>query len=148
MDHLTGVNILDMTKTVDIEYIGDPPILDEVTKFRIANGELPPHSAAIVRGAEAQLSVAKHGITKRVVEPEWFGTSQEYIFGPFTFVVAVLAEDVDKILGSSSGYQFRRVGDPANEILRPAPNMLAVGEIDPRLLTGEEQEGRSLRDIF
>jgi hypothetical protein len=44
---------------------------------------------------------------------------------------------VDKILGSSDGHQFRIVGQPGNEIIRPDPNLVMVSEV----------EGKSLRDI-
>ena len=138
MDHVTGVNILPSLETVDVEYLGDPPLLDEVTKFRIQTGEIPPQAAAVVRGAEMQISIRAEGITKRVVDPEYFGTSRQYVFGPYAFVVAVDKDDVDKILGSSAGYQFRRVGDPAAQIIRPAANFVEVSEV----------EGVSLHDIY
>lgn len=115
-------------RTVDIEFIGDPPMLDEVAKARIALGEIPSSAATILRSAEAQRTTAIRGIDRRLVEPEYFGTSKKYVFGPDVFVVGVDATDVDKILGSAAGHQFRRVGAPENEIIRPAANFVIVSE--------------------
>jgi hypothetical protein len=126
-----------MLDTVDIEYVGDPPVLDEITKIRIQMGEIHPKAATIMRAAEAQRLTAIKGIDKRVVDPEWFQTSRQYVFGPDNFVVAVEKDDADKILGSVDEHQFHRVGDPVNEIIRPSGNILMVSEI----------EGRSLTDI-
>jgi hypothetical protein len=116
--------------TVDIEYVGDPDILDEVTKFRIATGEILPQSANVMRAAAMQRSQVIEGITRRDVDPEWFGTSRKYVFGPRIFVVAVEEEDVDKILGSASGHQFRLVGHPGNAIIRPPGNFVMVSEVE------------------
>jgi hypothetical protein len=128
-----------MTETVDVEFIGDPPILDEVTKFRIAVGEIHPEAAAVIRAADIQRVQRVQGITKRVVDPDGFpGCKGAYVFGPSVFVVAVDRRDVDVILGSGSGHQFQIVGDPANDIVRPAHQVHII----------EEVEGRTLGDVF
>jgi hypothetical protein len=133
MDHVADVNIR-VGKYVDVEYIGDPPILDDVTKFKIQTGEIPASAAAVLRGAEAQLSVVLTGVTKRIVDPEYFGTSEQYVFGPFTFTITMPEDDAEKICGSSSGYQFRIKGsDDAPQIIRPALNMVLVSEVEGSL---------------
>jgi hypothetical protein len=133
MDHATGVNF-HVADEVDVEYLGDPPILDEFTKFKIQTGEISPNEAAVLRGAEAQLSVVMTGVTKRVVDPEWFDTSQQYIFGPYIYTITMSREDAEKICGSASGYQFRIKGsDDAPQIIRPALNMVLVSEVEGNL---------------
>ncbi len=125
--------------TVDIEWVGDPPLMDDLTKFRIATGDLPPMAAAVMRGAESQRNRPISGVTIRAVDPEFFGVSRKYTWGPENFVVAVEDQDVDKILGDPySGHQFRRVGDPDVEIIRPASNFVLVSEVD----------GASLTDVY
>lgn len=99
-------------RTIDLEYIGDPPILDEVTKFRIANGDIGPRGAAVLRMAESNRLKAIPGVTKRYVDPEFFKTTRSYVFGPDVFVVAVDWGDAKKILDSESGQQFRRLDEP------------------------------------
>lgn len=127
--------MLNMLDTVDIVYVGDPPVLDEITKLRIAMGEVHPEAATIMRAAEAQRLTAIPGIDRRIVDADSFGTSRDYVFGPDNFVVAVEMQDVDKILGSRDEHQFRRVGDPVNEIVRPNANIIMVSEIEGRTLT-------------
>jgi hypothetical protein len=124
--------------TVDIEWVGDPPLLDELTKLRIQLGELPSMSAAVIRAAESQRRSPFTGVTVRRVDVDSFHTSRDYTFGPYVFVTAVDAKDVDKILGSPSGHQFRIVGEPGIEIIRPPIDLAFVNEV----------EGVSLTDIF
>jgi len=126
-----------MSDTVDVEYVGDPPLLDDFTKFRIQTGEISSQEAAILRGAQCQLAQAVPGMWKRVVDPEWFGTSKQYVFGPNSFVVAVDRVDVDKILGSASGHQFRVHGTESTPIIPPPMNLVKVSEV----------EGASLHDV-
>jgi hypothetical protein len=125
-------------QSVDIEWVGDPPLLDDVTKLRIQMGELPPMSAAVIRAAETQRNIPVKGVTKRAVDPEFFGTSRPYIWGPDSFVVSVDAQDVDKILGSDSAHQFRRVGEDGVQVILPSSNFALVNEV----------EGKSLKDIY
>ena len=120
----------DETGSVDIEFVGDPPMLDDITRLRIAMGDLPHFAAEVLRDAEASRVQAVKGVTKRIVDPEYFGTSRQYVFGPSVFIVAVEARDVDKIMGSSSGHQFRIVGDPGNDVIRPAPNVMLVSTLE------------------
>jgi hypothetical protein len=130
-----------MAQTVDIEYLGDPPIMDDVTKFRIAVGEIDPEAATLLRSADTQRNQAVKGVTKRVVDPEYFGTSRRYVFDGSTmppFVTAVDKRDVDKILGSDSSHQFRIYGHEGIEIIRPAGDFQLVGEV----------EGKSLNDVY
>lgn len=127
-----------MARTVDIEYIGDPPLMNEVTKFRIAAGEVHPDAATLIRAADTQRSQAVKGVSKRVVDPEYFGTSRQYVFGPWDFVVAVDAKDVDRILGSESSHQFRLAGHPGVEIIQPPGDLVLVSEI----------EGKTLNDVY
>lgn len=128
-----------MLDTVDIEYVGDPPILDEVTKLRIAMGELHPQAATVMRSAETLRCTAIRGINKRLVDREFFDSrlSQDYVFGPHCFVVAVAKKDVEIILRSADSHQFRRTDDPLNQIILPASNMVLVSEM----------EGASLKDV-
>jgi hypothetical protein len=118
--------------TVDIEWVGDPEVLDEVTKFRIQMGEIHPMAATVVRSADIQRTQRVKGITKRVVDPDYFpGLSRAYTWGPDTFVTPVDDEDVDIILGDpGSGHQFRRwwPGIEDEGIIRPDPRILEVGE--------------------
>jgi hypothetical protein len=72
------------------------------------------------------------------VDPEYFGTSRPYVWGPKTFVVAVDEPDVDKILGSASGHQFRRVGEDGVQVIIPPSNFVLVDEV----------EGVSLTDVY
>ena len=127
-----------MSDTVDIEYIGDPPILDDYAMYKIAVGEIPPDAAAVLRGAAMMRSVAIEGVGIRVVDPDTFGVSKVYQFGPHDFVVAVDKQDVDKILGSDSGYQFRRTDDPLREMTVPVTGIRVVSEV----------EGVSLSDVY
>jgi hypothetical protein len=124
--------------TVDIEWVGDPPLLDEVTQLRIAMGELPAMSATVLRAAETQRKRPVQGITKRYVDVDSFQTSRNYTFGPDVFVTAVDKRDVDKILGSASGHQFRIKGEPGIEVIRPAYDIALVSEY----------EGVSLNDVY
>jgi hypothetical protein len=129
--------------SVDIEWVGDPPLLDDVTKLRIQMGELPSMSAAVIRAAESQRLVPIPGVTIRKVDPEFFGTSRPYVWGPEAneegkFVVSVDDPDVDRILGSDSSHQFRRVGDEGVRVITPSSHFALVGEI----------EGTSLKDIY
>jgi len=123
--------------TVDIEWVGDPPLLDDVTKYRIQMGELPRQSAAVIRAAESQRRAPIQGVTKRLVDVESFQTSRNYLWGPDEFVVAVDKKDVDKILGSTSGHQFRIVGEPGTDLIRPPMDIAFVSEV----------EGVSLADV-
>lgn len=100
-------------ETMDLEYIGDPPILDDVAAMRIATGEVTSKGAAILRAAEQSRLKAITHVTRRIVDPASFGTSREYVFGPTEFVVAVDWEDGKKILASESGNQFRQTSDTA-----------------------------------
>lgn len=118
-----------MSNTVDMVYVGDPPVIDEITRFMLAEGKVHPEAAAVLRGAEMHRCTAVVGIDKRYVDPEYFGTSRRYIFGPDTFVVAVEKEDVDKIKGSSSGHQWRIVGDPLEDFILPEHTLRMVDEI-------------------
>lgn len=129
-----------MARTVDIEYVGDPEILDDVVKYQIASGAIPPESAAVLRGAAMMRSQVVPGVTCRRVDPEWFQTSRPYQWGPEpgTFVQPVLADDVDKILGSSSGHQFRRADDPLKDLVLPQRGLKLVDGV----------EGASLTDLF
>ena len=115
--------------TVDIEFVGDPPLMDDITRLRIQTGEIPPSAARILRLAEQDMVKAVKHVTKRVVDPEYFQTSRQYVFGPLDFVVAVEKEDVDKILGSESGHQFRLVGaEPEFQIVKPNTGLVLVDE--------------------
>lgn len=126
-------------KTIDIEYVGDPPLMDDVTQLRIAMGELPPMGAQVIRAAETQRRRPVKGITKRVVDPEYFGTSRQYVFGPDNHVAAVDEPDVDKILGDpGSGHQFRRKGEAGIQVIIPPSDIALVDEVD----------GVSLHDIY
>lgn len=118
-----------MGDTVDLVYVGDPPVIDEITRFMLAEGMVHPEAAAVLRGAEMHRCTAVEGVDKRYVDPEYFGTSKQYIFGPSTFVVAVEKEDVDKIRGSASGHQWRVVGDPLEDFILPEHTLRVVDEI-------------------
>lgn len=133
---------------VDIEYIGDPPVIDEIMKYRMAIGEIPADSAAVIRGAEQIRCTAVKGIDRRVVDPEWFGTSQKYVFGPDDYIVGVEPEDVDKILGSASGHQFRRVGDPLNEIYLPRQPFRFVDGVDIGGSDGAKMKFSDLQKLY
>jgi hypothetical protein len=115
--------------TVQVEYIGDPPVIDEIMQFRIANGEFIPETEAIIRAAEMTRCTAIRGVDRRVVDPEWFGTSRQYVFGPIDFVVDVERRDVDKIKGSSSGHQFIVVGQEINELVLPKQPFRFIDEV-------------------
>lgn len=113
---------IDGSELVDVEYVGDPDPLDEVTKLRIAMGEIVPQAAAVLRGAAMMRSQAIPGVCKRICDPEYFpGLSRQYVFGPApeTFVQKVTKPDWDVLRGSGSGHQFERVGDPMNELILP-----------------------------
>ena len=116
--------------SVDIEFVGDPPLMDEITRLRIQTGEIPPSAARVLRRAEMGLTRAIENVTRRVVDPEYFGTSRQYVFGPKSFIVAVEDKDVDKILGSDSSHQFRRVGDESMRIVRPNTGITLVNEVE------------------
>jgi len=124
---MTAIHIDD---TVDIEYVGDPPVIDEIMRYRMAVGELPLDAAAVLRGAEMDRCTAFPEVDVRVIDPEYFGTSRQYTFGPHTFVTAVERQDVDKILGSSSGHQFRIVGDPMNDVVLPRQPFRFVNDLE------------------
>ena len=113
---------------VDIEFVGDPPLMDDVTRLRIQMGEIPASAVKVLRRAEQGMTKAIKHVTKRVVDPEWFGTSKQYVFGPKNFVVAVEDQDVDKIMGSDSCHQFRIVGQPTVEVIRPQTGIVLVDE--------------------
>ena len=128
-------------ETVDVEWVGDPPLLDDTTRLRIAMGELPPESATVLRAAESQRqrTAPAKGVSIRTVDPEYFGTSRQYIWGPDVFVTAVAKEDVDKILGDPySGHQFRLKGEAGIQVITPPSSITLV----------EEFEGATLRDIY
>lgn len=133
---------------VDIEYIGDPPVIDEIMKYRMTIGEIPPDAAAVIRGAEQTRCTAVQGIDIRVIDPEWFGTSQRYVFGPSNFIVGVEPEDVDKILGSASGHQFRRVGDPLNDIYLPRQPFRFVDGVDIGGADGARMKYSDLQKLY
>lgn len=113
---------------VKIEFVGDPPLLDDVTRLRIQLGEIPASAANVLRRAEMGMTKAVRRVTKRVVDPEWFQTSQQYVFGPDNFVVEVEQDDVDKIMGSESGHQFRIVGEPTVQVIQPPSGIVLVDE--------------------
>jgi hypothetical protein len=116
--------------TVDIEFVGDPPLMDDITRLRIQTGQIPKSAVNVLRRAEQDMTKAVHYVTKRVVDPEWFGTSRQYVFGPKNFVVAVEREDVDKIMGSDSGHQFRIVGQNDEfQIVKPNTGLVLVKEV-------------------
>lgn len=115
--------------TVQMEYIGDPPVIDEIMQFRIARGEFLPQSEALIRTAEMTRCTAIRGVDRRVIDPEWFGTSRQYVFGPIDFVVDVERRDVDKIKGSASGHQFIVVGQEINELVLPKQPFRFVDEV-------------------
>jgi hypothetical protein len=129
-----------MRRTVRIVYRGDPPVLDELTKWRMAEGLIPPGSAAVLRGAEVVRSQVMPGVSFRKIDPEFFGTSRYYQFGPSasSYTQEVLVEDVDKILGSSSGHQFVREDDPMRDWVVPPSGLMLVDDI----------EGGNVREIF
>jgi hypothetical protein len=131
--------------TVPIEYVGDPPVIDEIMQFRLARGEFLPEAEAIIRQAEMERCTAIKGIDKRQVDPEYFGTSRQYIFGPLDYVVDVERRDVDKIMGSASGHQFRRVGDPINDLVLPRQPFRFVDEFT---LTGADGAKRIDGDVL
>lgn len=110
-------------RTVDLEYIGDPPILDDLARYRIATGQIDKRGAAVLRDAEDMRLKAIKGITIRHVEQEHFGTSRDYTFGPTEFVLTVSYEDYEKIMESESAHQFRLHSD-AVEIVRPELDIL------------------------
>jgi hypothetical protein len=117
--------------SVDIEYVGDPPLMDDITRLRIQTGEIPASAANILRKAEQGMTKAVDFVTKRIVDPEWFGTSRQYVFGPMpgTFVQAVEDEDVDKIMGSESSHQFRIVVDTDQPtVIKPNTGLVLVDE--------------------
>lgn len=123
-----------MSKTIDLEFIGDPPIMDESTVMRIATGELSDRSANVLRMAEQHRIRAIPGVVRRVVDKESFDTSRDYIFGPSaeSYVQAVDHADAHKILDSESGQQFRRCD--SLDIIIPSVAEIAfssVHEISP-----------------
>lgn len=125
-----------MSKTIDLEYIGDPPILDDYTRMRIARGEVSRRSASVLRMAEEHRLKAIPGVTRRIVDVESFHTSREYVFGPWEYTQAVSHADAHKILDSESGQQFRRCDSP--EIIIPSLSEIAFAgeyEISPYEVT-------------
>ena len=112
--------------TIDIEYVGDPPIMDEIAKYRIAQGLISDKGAAVLRAADASRLKAIPGLTKRIVDQGSFGTSRDYQFGPEVFVVAVEWEDAKKIMDSESGNQFRRMDE--QRIIIPQQAVISFAE--------------------
>lgn len=123
-----------MSKTIDLEYVGDPPILDDTAKMRIARGDITKEGAAILRSADMCRLKAIPGLTRRIVDVESFHTSREYVFGPDVFVVAVTHADAHKILDSESGQQFRRCDAP--DIIIPSLSEIAFTD---RYITDEHE---------
>lgn len=123
-----------MGRKVKIEFIGDQPALDDVAKARISLGQLPPEAAGVLRDANMLRVYPLPGVVHRDVDPEYFGTSRRYQFGPdkASYIQEVEAEDVDKIMGSSSGHQFRVLNDdgtPVHRLILPQPSIEFVSEI-------------------
>jgi hypothetical protein len=117
--------------SVDIEFVGDPPLMDDITRLRIQTGEIPESAVKVLRKCETGMTKAVDFVTKRVIDPEWFGTSRRYVFGPKpgTFVQSVEDEDVDKILGSDSGHQFRTLTDTGEPtVVLPNTGIVLVDE--------------------
>jgi hypothetical protein len=137
-----------MDDTVDMVYVGDPPVLDEITRFMLATGQIHPEAAAVLRGAEVYRSTAIPGIDKRLVDPEYFGTSRQYVFGPVNFTVAVEKRDVDKIKGSTSGHQFKVVGDPMEDFVLPEPGLRIIDEIEVGATEGTRATRSDLQKLF
>ncbi len=108
-----------MVDELDVEYIGDPEVMDEVMSARIALGMIPLDAANVIRGAALMRCTAVKGVNKRMVDQESFGTSKEYEFGPQNFVTKVLKRDYEKIKASSCGHQFRVPSDPMNALILP-----------------------------
>lgn len=102
---------------IDVEYVGDPDPLDDVTKLRIVMGEIPTSAANVLRSAAIQRFNAIKGVSIRKVDPEFFGVSKPYVFGPHSFFEKVTRKDYEIIKASASGHQFRRAGDPARLVL-------------------------------
>ena len=116
---------------VEIEFIGDPPIIDAMTSLRITMGELPKGSVAVLRAAEARRLKAIPGYSKRVLDPEYFtGLSRKIEFGPDVFTRLVSYRDADIILGSASAHQFRLAGKDALHVELPVNDIALVGEDD------------------
>lgn len=110
---------LHLEDTIEVEYVGDPNPLDEVTKIRIAMGEIPESAANVLRSASVRRAKAIKGVNKRVVDPEYFGTSKTYVFGPQNFKVKMLKRDYERVKASRSGHQFRGPGDVRNNLILP-----------------------------
>jgi hypothetical protein len=67
------------------------------------------------------------GCTKRIIDPDSFpGLSGTLTFGPDVFTKLVSMSDLDIIMGSNVGYQFKMVrrGDP--EIVLPSTDVTLV----------------------
>ena len=105
--------------TIEVEYVGDPNPLDDVVKMRIAMGHIPESAANVIRSASLRRSKAVVNVNRRLVEPEHFGTSKTYTFGPKVFKQRVLKRDYEKMKQSTSGHQFRAVGDPMGNMILP-----------------------------
>lgn len=118
-------------RLVEVEWIGDPPILDDFTKARIAAGEVPQEAVAVLRAAEQRRNKVLKGYTKRIVDPDYFpGLSGQIVFGPDVFVKLISYSDADILLGSSSCHEFRLAGNDALRMELPANDIALVGEME------------------
>lgn len=87
-------------------------------------GDRSPHGIAQIRGAiqlglipkqivkayddlDLKMTTRIPGITHHTMDHIRDGLSQSYTWGPYHYVVEVLAADADKILSSTFGHQFR-----------------------------------------
>lgn len=120
---------------VNVQYIGDPDPLDEVTRVKMLMGQIPAAAAAIIRKAGIKRCKATEGVNRRIVDPVSFGTSQTYEFGPNTFIVSMPKSDYLEIKKTTSGHQFILEGDQLI-IPRGGDNFLHV--VDERNYTPEE----------
>lgn len=124
-----------MDDFIDVEYIGDPNPLDEVMKAKIAMGMIPRAAANVIRGAAIKRSKAIKTVNIRIVDQKTFGTSMDYTFGPKSFVTKMKVSDYQKVKETTSAHQFRRVGDPLNNLILPRHgedniNFVNVKEMD------------------
>jgi hypothetical protein len=110
---------LHLEDTIEVEYVGDPNPLDEITKIRIAMGEIPESAANVLRSAAVRRAKAIKGVNKRIVDPEYFGTSKRYVFGPHDFKVKMTKRDYERVKASRSGHQFRGPGELRNSLILP-----------------------------